>query len=83
VATEAVLEPSPEEHAVAASQWDALRSAVASLPGEQRRALVLVLFHGRTAQDVSELEGVPLGTAKTRIRAAMLKLRAALVAEDA
>jgi RNA polymerase sigma-70 factor (ECF subfamily) len=34
--------------------------------------------YGLTAQQVAEAEGVPLGTAKTRIRTAMLKLRSAL-----
>jgi DNA-directed RNA polymerase specialized sigma24 family protein len=36
--------------------------------------LFLTAYLGRTAREIAELEGVPLGTAKTRIRAAMLKL---------
>jgi RNA polymerase sigma-70 factor (ECF subfamily) len=30
---------------------------------------------GRTAREISDLDDVPLGTVKTRIRTAMLKLR--------
>jgi RNA polymerase sigma factor (sigma-70 family) len=55
-----------------------LRQAIGSLPDEQRRALVLAAFFGRTAREVGELEGVPLGTAKTRIRTAMIRLRETL-----
>jgi RNA polymerase sigma-70 factor (ECF subfamily) len=54
---------------------DRLRRAIATLPDDQRRALVLATYTGRTAREISELDGVPLGTVKTRIRAAMLKLR--------
>jgi len=35
-----------------------------------------------TAEQVAESEGIPLGTAKTRIRTAMRKLREALIAEE-
>ena len=52
-----------------------LREALAVLPVEQRRALLLAAYFGRTAREVAELEGVPLGTAKTRIRSAMVRLR--------
>jgi DNA-directed RNA polymerase specialized sigma24 family protein len=52
------------------------------LPDEQRRAVVLATFFGRTAQEIGELEGVPLGTAKTRIRTAMTRLRAAIEVAD-
>ena len=38
------------------------------LPDEQRRAVVLAAVYGRTALEISESEGIPLGTAKTRIR---------------
>jgi RNA polymerase sigma factor (sigma-70 family) len=54
---------------------DRLRRAITALPGDQRRALVLAAYAGRTAREISELDGVPLGTVKTRIRTAMLKLR--------
>ena len=56
-------------------------SAIAALPDDQRRALVLAMYAGRTAREIAELEGVPLGTVKTRIRAAMGKLRTALGVE--
>jgi RNA polymerase sigma factor (sigma-70 family) len=58
-----------------------VRTAVAALPEEQRRALVLVVYAGKTALEVSKHEQIALGTAKTRIRTAMLKLRDALGAE--
>ncbi|HET8756599.1 MAG TPA: sigma-70 family RNA polymerase sigma factor [Solirubrobacteraceae bacterium] len=58
-----------------------VRDAVAGLPADQRRALVLAMYAGRTAREISELDGVPLGTVKTRIRAAMTKLRATLGVE--
>jgi DNA-directed RNA polymerase specialized sigma24 family protein len=32
---------------------------------------------GYTAHEISEIEGAPLGTTKSRIRSAMLKLRGA------
>jgi RNA polymerase sigma factor (sigma-70 family) len=57
------------------AERDRLRQAIATLPDDQRRALVLATYAGRTAREISELDGVPLGTVKTRIRAAMLKLR--------
>lgn len=57
---------------------DRLRRALAALPDEQRRALVLAVYAGRTAREISELDGVPLGTVKTRIRTAMLRLRETL-----
>jgi RNA polymerase sigma factor (sigma-70 family) len=75
-------EPAPDERGVVADETARLRAALAGLPADQRRALVMAAFYGRTAREVSELEDVPLGTAKTRIRTAMLKLRAALEVKD-
>jgi RNA polymerase sigma factor (sigma-70 family) len=54
---------------------ETLRNALADLPEEQRRALVLAVYFGRTAGEISELDGVALGTVKWRIRQAMNKLR--------
>jgi RNA polymerase sigma factor (sigma-70 family) len=59
-----------------------LREPLARLPEDQRRAVALAVFYGFTAREISELDGVPLGTVKTRIRSAMLKLRASLRVPD-
>ncbi|MGH9032845.1 MAG: RNA polymerase sigma factor [Acidimicrobiia bacterium] len=72
----------PEELVALRDDADRLAAALARLPAEQRRALVLAGLMGRTAREVSEAEGIPLGTAKTRIRTGLLRLRAALVSEE-
>ena len=59
-----------------------LHDALRALPEDQRRALVLAAFYGQTAREIGESENIPLGTAKTRIRAAMIKLRSSLQMED-
>ena len=40
--------------------------------------MVLASVYGRTALEISESEGIPLGTAKTRIRTGLIRLRAAI-----
>jgi RNA polymerase sigma factor (sigma-70 family) len=55
-----------------------LNAAIGSLPEDQRRALSLAFIQGLTHVEVAEREGIPLGTAKTRIRTALLRLRASL-----
>jgi RNA polymerase sigma factor (sigma-70 family) len=59
-----------------------LRELLIALPAQQRRALVLATYFGRTAKEISELDGTPVGTVKTRIRDALLKLRSRLEVED-
>lgn len=61
---------------------DRIRSALRTLPAEQLRALVLAAFYGRTAREISEMDHVPIGTVKTRIRTAMSKMRTALEITD-
>jgi RNA polymerase sigma factor (sigma-70 family) len=63
------------------AERDRLCAALSALPRDQRRALVLAAYGGRTAREIAEQDGVPLGTVKTRIRAAMTKLRATLGVE--
>lgn len=59
-----------------------IRDAVSSLPGDQRRALLMSIFLGFTAREIGRVEAIPLGTAKTRIRTAMLKIRTQLEVGD-
>ena len=53
-----------------------LRESLAELPADQRRALLLAALFGYTAREIGEIERIPLGTAKTRIRTAMLEAAA-------
>jgi len=53
----------------------AVRSAVATLPADQRKALELAYFSGLTQQQIAEKLSEPLGTVKARIRRALFKLR--------
>jgi RNA polymerase sigma factor (sigma-70 family) len=83
----AVLVPDPPEDrltgaapdtADAVGERDAVARVVASLddlPAEQRSTLLAVTLHGLSAREVSERDGVPLGTVKTRLRLALRKVR--------
>jgi RNA polymerase sigma-70 factor (ECF subfamily) len=59
-----------------------LRELLLELPEQQRRALVLATYFGRTAKEISELDDTPVGTVKTRIRDGLLKLRTRMEVED-
>jgi RNA polymerase sigma-70 factor (ECF subfamily) len=54
---------------------DRVRAAIVELTPTQREALELAFFGGLTHVEVSDQLGIPLGTAKTRIRSALLRLR--------
>ncbi len=55
-----------------------LQSALGGLPPSQREALGLAFLEDLTHEQVASELGLPLGTAKTRIRAGLQKLRTAL-----
>ena len=52
-----------------------LTQALKTLPDQQREAVVLAYWGGLTAQEVAKRVNVPLGTAKSRIRLGLGKLR--------
>ena len=68
----------PADQGAPPDEREQLRGALRDLPDDQRRALFLTAFLGRTAREISELDDVPLGTVKTRIRSAMFKLHDSL-----
>ncbi|HKY55388.1 MAG TPA: sigma-70 family RNA polymerase sigma factor [Anaerolineales bacterium] len=64
-----------EENVESILQREHVREALAQLPEDQRKALLLAYFKGYTQSEISQALGQPLGTIKTRIRLAMQKLR--------
>jgi RNA polymerase sigma-70 factor (ECF subfamily) len=56
---------------------DAAVRALASLSDAERRLLGRAYFRGLTAREIAEADGIPLGTVKTRLRAALIKVRRA------
>jgi RNA polymerase sigma-70 factor (ECF subfamily) len=73
----------PEEAATAALETTRVTTALTGLPREQRRALVLAAFYGYTAREISQAEAIPLGTAKSRVRSGLIKMRALLDQSEA
>jgi RNA polymerase sigma factor (sigma-70 family) len=65
----------PEDAAITADALVRAQDALAGLPIDQRRAALLAAMYGWTAAQIAEAEAIPLGTAKSRIRLGMAKLR--------
>jgi len=77
----AVAAPDVEEMATALVAAERVRAALDVLPEEQRLAVQLAYFGGRTYRQVAETLGIPEGTAKSRLRLALRRIAAALEAE--
>lgn len=54
--------------------------ALDTLPGDQREAVLLAFGKGLTAREIATTAGVPLGTAKSRVRLGLAKAHAELTA---
>jgi RNA polymerase sigma-70 factor, ECF subfamily len=82
---EEVGEPRTVESAEDAVEADMrgrlLRHAMKALSAEERRAIEMAYFAGRTYAEVAEQLEEPPGTIKTRIRAGLVKLRQHLAQE--
>ena len=55
-----------------------LRKVLAGLKEEHRTLIDLSYFKGYTHEEIAEIEDIPLGTVKTRIRSALIQLRTIL-----
>jgi RNA polymerase sigma-70 factor (ECF subfamily) len=68
-------EDRPAPMAELESDRRAVRSALAQLPDNQREAVVLAYWGGLTADQIARRSNVPLGTAKSRVRIGLTKMR--------
>ncbi len=57
------------------ARWRTLQMTVASLSPVHRQVIELAFYQGLSQREISEILGWPLGTVKTRLRAAMEQLR--------
>ena len=60
---------------VAADSASQAAASVRMLPSNQRRAVALSLYGGLTADEIGRLDGVPVGTVKSRIRRGLHRVR--------
>jgi RNA polymerase sigma-70 factor (ECF subfamily) len=67
--------PDPEAVTLSEESATQIRGAFATLPEPQRAVLQLAYYQGLSHSEIAATTGVPLGTVKTRIRAAMETLR--------
>jgi RNA polymerase sigma factor (sigma-70 family) len=67
--------PSTEDEAVRGLERARAVASLRRLPEDQARAVVLAVIGGCTAAEISRRESIPLGTAKSRIRIGLEKLR--------
>jgi RNA polymerase sigma-70 factor (ECF subfamily) len=67
--------PPADSQVLSSEQVARVRAALDGLPLLQRAAIELAFFEGLTHAEIAQRLEQPLGTVKTRIRGAMLKLR--------
>jgi RNA polymerase sigma-70 factor (ECF subfamily) len=72
---------SPPDSVIESLDRDRARRMLAQLGEAHRRALELAYFEGLTHVEVAERLGVALGTAKTRIRDGLIRLRSMMEAQ--
>jgi RNA polymerase sigma factor (sigma-70 family) len=80
-AARAVSAPDVEELATAMVAAERVRAALDLLPSDQRRAIQLAYFGGKTYRQVAEVLGIPEGTAKSRLRLGLRRIADALEAQ--
>jgi RNA polymerase sigma-70 factor (ECF subfamily) len=72
----------PDARAEHAQTLTRYRAALAALPAEQRDAFLLYEESGLSLDEIGQITGVSMETAKSRLRYALAKLRAAMTPQD-
>ena len=82
VFVEEIPEPLTDDDVDPVVERDSARRAMASLTSPERDLLVRAYFHGLTAREIAESDHIPLGTVKTRLRTALIKIRRSSLGKD-
>ncbi len=69
--------PAPQEVASARERKDRIRATVDALPDLLRQVLLLAYYQGLKYREIADVLGVPVGTVKSRLHAALVKLQEA------
>jgi RNA polymerase sigma-70 factor (ECF subfamily) len=80
-ATPVIAPDSPADTAIDSLDRERARQELARLGEDQRQALELAYFDGLTHVEIAERLGIALGTAKTRIRDGLIRLRRLMEAQ--
>jgi RNA polymerase sigma-70 factor (ECF subfamily) len=64
------------------ARWQSLHFAVRALPEQQQQVIELAYYQGLSQSEIAAELGWPLGTVKTRMRAALQALRSVWISDD-
>lgn len=79
--TKALSPSTPEDVAATRTETERVVTVLSLLPEPQRRCVVLATIGGRSTREIAESEGIPIGTAKTRLRNGLSRARTLLAME--
>lgn len=68
----------PSRDTTATADQSRVRQVLLALPSDQREVLLLGYFEGLSSSEIAERIGIPTGTVKSRVAAALATLRQAL-----
>jgi len=75
-------EPSPEDRVQSGQQTEWIRGAVDQLPDTLQQAVNLVYYQGLKYREAADVLSIPVGTVKSRLHSAILKLNEAWMQND-
>src|SRR4051812_33363827 len=70
-------DPGPLDHATRQEQREQVRAGVDQLPEFLRQVLVLAYYQGLKYREIADIVGIPVGTVKSRLHAALVRLQEA------